>query len=327
MLGTLNHNLMSNPHISIVSPVYGCKTCLFELYLRLKETVEKITHEFEIIFVDDASPDGAWETIIELANKDKRVRGISLSRNFGQHYAITAGLEYCSGDWIVVMDCDLQDKPEEIPKLYEETKKHFDVVFGRRVERQDTIFKKLFSKFFYRLFDFFTDNISDNTVSNFGIYSHIVIENYLRFTEKTRLFPLLIKWQGFKIGYIDIEHAKRISSESSYNFIKLVNLALNIIISHTNKPLRISIKVGFLMSFFSVLYLVYLISRKFYLDIPLGWTSIMVSIFFIGGLILANLGLIGLYIGKIYDETKDRPLYIVRETIGEFNEKPNGELH
>ena len=309
--------------VSVVSPVYGCKTGLYELYFRLKETLEKITSDFEIILVNDASPDGAWETIVELAKKDKRVLGIDLSRNFGQHYAITAGLDHCNGDWVVVMDCDLQDRPEEIINLYDEVRKNFDAVFGRRINRQDNIFKKFCSKFFYRLFDFLTDTISDNTVSNFGIYSRLVIENYLRFTEKSRLFPLLIKWQGFKIGYIDIIHSKRTSSESSYSFNKLVNLALSAIISQTNKPLRISIKIGFLMSFFALLYLLYLIFRKFYLDIPLGWTSIMVSIFFIGGLILANLGLIGVYIGKIYDETKGRPLYIVREVVGDFNKKPN----
>jgi dolichol-phosphate mannosyltransferase len=314
---------MSNPHISIVSPVYGCKTCLYELYFRLKETLEKITSDFEIILVNDASPDGAWETIVELANKDKMVKGINFSRNFGQHYAITAGLDYCTGEWVIVMDCDLQDQPEEITRLYNKAIEGFDVIFGRRVNRQDGVFKKFFSKTFYKLFDILTDNISDNTVSNFGIYSRLVILNYLRFTEKTRLFPLLIKWQGFKIGYVDIAHSKRTASESSYNIIKLISLALDAIISQTNKPLRISIKVGFLMSFFSFIYLVYLIFRKFYLDIPMGWTSIMVSIFFIGGLIFANLGLIGLYIGKIYDEIKNRPLYIVKEVIGEFNNKPN----
>ena len=273
--------------------------------------------------MNDASPDGAWETIVGLVEKDKRVKGIDLSRNFGQHYAITAGLDFCLGEWVIVMDCDLQDKPEEIIKFYNKTKEGYDVVFGRRVDRQDKLFKRLFSKIFYKTFDFLTDNVSDSTVSNYGIYSRQVISNYLRFSEKTRLFPLLVKWLGFKIAYVNIEHTKRTKGESSYNFIKLINLSLNIIISQTNKPLRISIKFGFLMSFFSLLYLVFLIFRKITMDIPLGWTSIMVSIFFIGGLIFANLGLIGMYIGKIYDEIKNRPLYVVRETKGEFKNKLN----
>jgi polyisoprenyl-phosphate glycosyltransferase len=311
------------PYFSIVTPVYGCKTSLYELYYRLKQTLETINPDFEIIMVNDASPDGAWETIVELANKDKRVKGINLSRNFGQHYAITAGLDHCNADWVVVMDCDLQDQPEEIIKLYNKTQEGYDVIFGRRVNRQDKYLKKFYANIFYKLFDFLTDNISDNAVSNYGIFSRPVIDNYLRFTEKIRLFPLLIKWLGFKIGYVDIEHLKRTSSKSSYNFIKLINLALNVIISQTNKPLQISIKFGFLMSFSSMLYLIYLVIRKTYLDIPLGWTSIMVSIFFIGGLIFANLGLIGLYIGKIYEELKNRPLYIIKEVVGEFKKNPD----
>ena len=307
--------------ISVVSPVYGCKNSLYELYHRLRETLEKISPDFEIILVNDASPDGAWEFISELANKDKRVKGINLSRNFGQHFAITAGLDHCSGQWMVVMDCDLQDQPEEILKLYTKTHEGYDVVFGRRKVRQDKFVKRVFSKIFYKIFDYFTDNDSDSTVSNFGIYSSQVIQNYLEFREQNRLFPLLIKWQGFKISYIDVEHANRKSGDSSYNFSKLFNLAVDIIISQSNKPLRISIKFGFLMAFFSMVYLVYLVIRKYYLDIPMGWTSIMVAIFFIGGLVLANLGLVGLYLGKIYNEIKNRPLYLIKDKKGEFKRK------
>jgi len=309
------------PHISVVSPVYGCKNCLLELYSRLKGTLEKITTNFEIILVNDASPDNAWETIAELAKMDNRVKGINLSRNFGQHYAITAGLDHCNGEWIVVMDCDLQDRPEEIINLYNKLKEGFDVVFGRRMNRKDNLFKRYFSKYFYKIFDLLTENVSDCAISNYGIYSKQVIQNYLKLTEKIRLFPLLIKWMGFEIGFLEIEHAKRAGGKSSYNLFKLINLALNAIISQTNKPLKISIKFGFLMSFFSMFYLIYLVVRKLSLDIPMGWTSIMVSIFFIGGLIFVNLGLIGLYIGKIYDEVKNRPIYIIKEVIGDFKNK------
>jgi len=313
--------LRKEPYISVVIPVYKCAKCLEELYKRLEQTMEKLNKEFEIIFINDASPDGAWETIVEFAKKDNRVKGINLSRNFGQHFAITAGLDHSNGEWVVVMDCDLQDQPEEIISLYNKTKEDFDVVFGRRMNRKDDLFKRFFSKYFYKIFDLLTENVSDCTISNFGIYSKQVIQNYLKLTEKIRLFPLLIKWLGFKIGFVEIEHAKRAFSKSSYNFFKLINLALNAIISQTNKPLKISIKFGFLMSSFSMLYLIYLIVRKIYLDIPMGWTSIMVSIFFIGGLTFANLGLIGLYVGKIYDEVKNRPIYIIKEVIGDFKNK------
>lgn len=305
--------------ISIVIPVYGCKLCLNELCFRIKATVKSISDDFEIILVNDASPDDCWSTILEIAARDTHVKGVNLSRNFGQHYAITAGLGYSSGDWIVVMDCDLQDKPEEIQRLHTRAKEGFDVVFGRRINRQDNFFKKLFSRLFYKVFDLLTENNTDNTISNFGIYSKQVIQNYLKFSENARIFPLLIKWQGFKIGSIDVEHLKRSSDKSSYSISKLLNLAFNVLISQSNKPLRFSIKVGFTMAFFSFIYLIILVCRKFIFDIPIGWTSIMVSIFFIGGLIFANLGLIGVYIGKIYDEVKARPLFLVKETIGEFH--------
>ena len=312
--------------ISVVIPVYGCGNSLYELHNRLIETLEKINSGFEIIMVNDSSPDEAWDVIIELANKDFRVKGINFSRNFGQHYAITAGLDNCSGKWVVVMDCDLQDQPEEILRLYNTALEGYDVVFGRRKSRKDKFIKKLLSKIFYRVFDYFTENNSDSTISNFGIYAQNVIQNFLKFKEQNRLFPLLVKWQGYTTSYIDVEHANRKTGKSSYNFSKLFNLAIDIIISQSNKPLRISIKFGFAMAFFSMIYLIYLVIRKFSLDIPLGWTSIMVAIFFIGGLILANLGLIGLYIGKIYNEIKNRPLYLIKDKIGDFTSSDNGKF-
>ena len=312
-----------NPVLSIVSPVFNAEECLDELIFRITKSVQEIDVSYEILLIDDWSTDGSWRKIEEIASANSSVKGIRLSRNFGQHYAITAGLEHSTGEWIVVMDCDLQDKPEEIIKFYKIKSEGFDVVFGRRINRKDTFIKKLFSRFFYKLFNMLTENLSDRTVSNFGIYSRQVIQNYLKLTEKIRLFPLLIRWMGFKIGFIDIEHSKRTSGISSYNFSKLFNLAINAIVSQTNKPLKISIKYGFFMSIFSLLFLIYLIIRRLLFDIPLGWTSIMVSIFFVGGLIFANLGLIGLYIGKIYDETKNRPIYIVKEFTCDLKSKRN----
>lgn len=300
-------------YISVVSPVYGCKETLYELTFRLTEALKTITTDFEIIYVDDNSPDQAWDMIKALVLKDSRVKGVRFSRNFGQHYAITAGLNYCSGEWIVVMDCDLQDKPEEIINLHNKALEGYDAVFGKRTIRQDGWMKKKMSVAFYRMFDILTDNTSDSSLSNFGIFSQKVISNYLRLTERIRIFPLLVKWLGYKIGYITVEHLERKSGKSAYTFFKLIKLALNVIISQTNKPLRISVKIGFLLSFLSIAYLAWLVIRRFYLDIPMGWTSIMVAIFFMGGLILANIGLMGIYIGKIFDEVKNRPLYIISE--------------
>ncbi len=306
-----------NPHISIVTPVYGCGAVLHELYHRLTETLSSICEDFEIILVNDASPDSAWEEIQYLAEQDSRIIGINLSRNFGQHSAITAGLDYAKGDWVVVMDCDLQDQPEEIIKLYQKAISGYDIVWGKRCQRQDTNLKKAGSILFYKIFDYFTDQKSDPSIANFGIHSTKVIQNFRKFKEQNRSFPLFIKWLGFHSTEIEIEHSTRPVGKSSYNLVKLLSLAFDGIISHSNKPLRLSIILGFLMSFLSILYGGYLIARFYVMDIGVeGWTSVMVSLYFLAGLILADMGILGVYLGKIFNETKNRPLYVVKEAVG-----------
>ena len=303
------------PHISIVTPVYGCAANLEKLYSRLTNTLQRITENYEIIMVNDASPDDAWETIKLLAEQDSRVKGINLSRNFGQHRAITAGLDFACGEWIVVMDCDLQDQPEEIVKLYTKAQEGYDIVWGRRTIRQDSLIKKASSKLFHIVYNYFTEQNKDQTVANFSIVSHKVIVEWRKLKEQNRNYPLFINWLGYKEAYVDIEHAMRDNGKSSYTFNKLINMAIDNIVSQSNKPLRLSIKFGFTISFFSFIYALYLIMRYFIYNTPVaGWTSVMVSIYFVGGLLFANLGILGLYIGKIFDETKKRPLYIIKET-------------
>jgi dolichol-phosphate mannosyltransferase len=305
-------------HILIVTPVYGCDKSLNDLYERLNKTLTTITNNFEIIMVNDSSPDNAWKTIKKLAEKDNRVKGINLSRNFGQHHAITAGLDYAQSDWTIVMDCDLQDQPEEIIKLYNKAQEGYDVVFGRRAKRQDSFLKKLGSIFFYKVYDYFTENDTDNTIANFSILSQKVVKEFQKIKEQNRSYYLFISWLGFKRTNVDIEHAKRGEGKSSYTFKKLINLAIDSIVAQSNKPLRLSIKFGFLMAFLSLLYAGWLIVRYTMFSIPVeGWTSMMVSFYFIGGLLFANMGFLGLYIGKIFDETKSRPLYVVSETTFE----------
>jgi dolichol-phosphate mannosyltransferase len=265
--------------------------------------------------VNDASGDNAWDEIKKLSKIDSRVKGINLSRNFGQHRAITAGLDYAQGDWVVVMDCDLQDQPEEIIKLYNKAQEGYDIVWGQRVQRQDSFFKKTSSKLFHIIYNYFTELNKDETIANFSIVSHQVINQMLKMKEQNRNYPIFVEWLGFKSTQIPIKHASRECGKSSYTFNKLINMAIDNIVSQSNKPLKLSIKFGFSISLLSVLYAIYLIIRYFIYKTPIeGWTSVMVSIYFIGGLLFANLGVLGLYIGKIFDETKDRPLYIIRET-------------
>jgi len=302
--------------ISVVSPVYGCRACLAELCARLAATCAAMGVDHEIILVNDACPQGSWETIQALAREDARIKGINLSRNFGQHYAITAGLDRASGDWVVVLDCDLQDRPEEIVKLYAKAREGYDIVFGQRVERQDSFLKKLGSRLFYWVLEYFTDTEHDKTIANFGIFSRQVIETVCRFREQNRSFPLFVKVAGFRRTQIPVQHDDRLYGKSSYNLSRLVNLAIDSIVAHSNKPLRLFIQLGFFIATGSLVYAGWLIFSYFYYgDKAEGWTSLMVSSFFLFGLLFGILGILGLYIGKIFDEVKGRPLYIVRETV------------
>jgi len=304
------------PKISVVVPVYGCCDSLNSLYKRLKASLSTISEDFEIIMVNDASPDNAWKTIRELVSKDERVKGVNFARNFGQHKAIAAGLHLSKGDWVVVMDCDLQDRPEEIIKLYNKAQEGYDAVFGQRVNRQHSRRKKLASRLFIMVYDYLTDTKTDPTIGNFSIISRKVVAGLKSLKEQHHPYTFFVIWLGFKRTYIEIEHAERELGTSSYNFKRLIGLAMDNIASQSNKLLKMSIKLGLWVSVLSALSAFYLVIKYFMTDeIVPGWTSVMVSIYFIGGLLFANLGLIGFYLGKIFDETKNRPLYIIDEII------------
>ncbi|MBN2399614.1 MAG: glycosyltransferase family 2 protein [Candidatus Aminicenantes bacterium] len=310
------------PFISIVSPVYGCKNCLGELYCRLKATLEKISHDFEIILVNDASPDNAWETIVELAGQDKRVKGINLSRNFGQHYAITAGLDHCRGEWVVVMDCDLQDQPEEIEKLYHKAVEGFQIVFGQRIRRQDKWLKRTYSKIFYAVLGYLTNTRQDPSIGNFGIYHKKVIAAILSMNDYHRYFPTMVRWVGFKHAKISVSHAERADGRSAYTIKKLINMGMDIIISFSDKPLRLMVKIGLSIASVSFLFAIYnlllFVNHKIKV---LGYTSLIVSIWFLSGLMIMVLGVVGLYVGKTFDKVKERPVYLVMEkTFSDENE-------
>ncbi len=309
---------MKPPYISVVIPVYGCCCCLRELCVRLASTLSTISDSYEIILVNDASPDDSWVEINKLAREDVRVRGINLSRNFGQHNAITAGLDYARGDWVVVMDCDLQHRPEEIPKLYHKAQEDYDLVVGMRAQRQDGFFKALGSRLFYRVFAYCTGFGIDHRLSNFGIYSRKVIRSITSLREQSRSFGLLALWVGFRRIEVDIEHASRPYGESSYDFRKLGSLALDSILFHSDRLLRITVILGLFLSVASLIVATWFVMRYFFLATPIaGWTSIIVSIYFTAGLIIGSIGVVGLYVGKIFNEVKDRPIYLVNSTTFE----------
>ncbi len=310
------------PHLSIVSPVYRAEKLVEKLADEITKSVSLITTDFEIILVEDGSPDNSWEKIEQICARNKQVIGIKLSRNFGQHYAITAGLAEAKGEWIVVMDCDLQDVPAEIPRLYTKAQEGFDLVYAQRIERQDTFFKRLSSAFFYKVFSYLTDTQQDKTIANYGIYHKKVIAAMLSMKDHIRYFPTMSQWVGFKKAYLPVVHAMREEGKSSYTLKKLLELAFNNMIAFSDKPLRIAIKLGLYISLFSLLIgLFYLYKYLRGEIIIMGYASLIVSLWFLAGIIIFILGVVGIYIGKTFERVKDRPLYIIDKQLNKNMEK------
>lgn len=304
--------------LSIVSPVYRAELVLDELIERIIKNIPSQFNSFEIILVDDFSPDKSWQKIVSISKQNKNVRGYKLSRNFGQHYAITAGLNQVTGDYIVVLDCDLQDQPEEIQKLFNEVQKGFEIVLARRYERKDSFYKKTVSKLFYKVLSYLTGTKQDASVANFGIYSKQVVDEVVRLEEKIKYFPTMVKWVGFSTSYVNVEHASRSEGKSNYNLKKLLNLALDIILAYSDKPLRLIIKFGLSIALISFLMVIYVLFEKITGKVSVsGYASLIISIWFLCGCILTTLGVVGLYIGKIFEGVKNRPSYIIEKTTNE----------
>ena len=307
---------MSNPLISVVSPEYGGAKIVSELVRRIKESVSKITEDFEIILVNDASPDNTWEEIAKECAKDKRVKGIDLSRNFGQHYAITAGLRRVSGEWIVVMDCDLQDTPEDIPLMFEKAQEGYDIIQTKRVVKHVGWLKRMSSVWFHTVFRWISGKKSDSTLGNFGIYKRNVINVFNSLPQQSRSFGTLLDLLGFKKAYYEIEQVERAEGKSSYTLTKMLKLSFDIMIVNSNKPLRFAVGLGLSMSTISFLLALYNVMARLTGVISVaGYTTTVFSIWFVGGIILFVLGIVGLYIGKIYDQVKGQPLFIERDII------------
>ncbi|MBT9098277.1 glycosyltransferase family 2 protein [Methylovulum psychrotolerans] len=300
------------PHISVVIPVYKAEACLHELYRRLVAALEPISGDFELILVEDCGGDRSWAIIHELAACDPRVKGLQFSRNFGQHYGITAGLDYAGGDWVVIMDCDLQDRPEEIPRLYAHAQTGYDIVLARRGQRRDPLFKRCASRLFYALFNYLADMNYDAETNNFRIMSKKVVQSFRLMREQLRFFGGLVDWLGYRVGTVDVRHAERFAGQSTYTFRKLFKLAQETIIAYSDKPLRLTIRFGFMIALFAFCYGLYIIYQWLAHGSPImGWSSLIVSIYFLGGIIISILGVLGIYLGKTFDETKKRPLYII----------------
>lgn len=307
--------------ISVVIPVYGCKAALPELYRRLKASLSEITEDYEIILVNDNCPQNSWETIMEICQKDFQVKGIELSRNFGQMKAILAGLDYASGDWIVVMDCDLQDRPEEIIRLYQKAQEGYDIVFARRKERKDNFLKVFLANQFYKVYRFATDGNYDGAICNFSIVRSDVVKNYCKMREQHRGYVMYMKWLGYRQAVIDVEHDERYEGKSSYNLKKRIDMALELLTSQSDKVLRLFVGLGFLMSLLAFLTIIGLIIYRCVEKVSVGWTSLIATNVLVGGIIIMVVGVVGIYVGNIFMQTKGRPLYVVRQILNDEDKK------
>jgi dolichol-phosphate mannosyltransferase len=304
--------------ISVITPVFRSANSILPLYNKITAVVQKLDDflDYEIIMVEDCGGDDSWKIIENIAKNDSHLKGIQLSRNYGQQNAITAGLDICNGDWIVVLDCDLQDDPDAILPLWQKAKEGYEVVNVRRKQRQDSWIKKYRSRLYHMFFEWISGMAYDPDVASYRIISKKVLFAYNQMREQSRGFSIQVHWLGFPTSSIDYQHASRFDGKSSYNLKKLISLAVDVAVSYSNKPLYISIFLGSFISCVSFCIALWFFIRKIFWQIPVaGWTSLVVSVWFLGGIILANIGVIGIYIGKIFNETKNRPIYAISKKI------------
>lgn len=314
LLKKTNKN-MTNPYISIISPVYHAEGIIDELVNCITKSLSDLTDSYEIILAEDGGSDNSWKKIEKNCKTNKNIKGIKLSRNFGQHYAITAGIEQSKGSYIIVMDCDLQDDPKSFEPILEKLNEGNDIVFTKRKKRHHSLFKKQMSILYNFVIRIIGDKKFDIDAGSMLGASRRACEEYLKLKDKDRLYVQMFKWIGFKHCYIEVPHNPRFEGESSYTFIKMLSLALQGITSHSTRLLKLSIYLGFIVASMAFLAGIAIMILYFSIGFYPGWASIIVTIAFATGLILMSNGIIGIYIGKMFEQTKDRPLYIIEEKL------------
>ncbi|MFP4845460.1 glycosyltransferase family 2 protein [Winogradskyella sp. PE311] len=317
---------MSIHKISVIVPVFNEVKNLSELYDRLKITLESITEQYQIIFVNDGSTDNSLEKILEFSEKNANVFYLNLSRNFGHQIAVSAGLEYCDAESVVIIDSDLQDPPELIVQLFQKHKEGYDVVYAKRNSRQgESILKKLTAKIYYRLLKRIVSFEIPLDAGDFRLLSRKVVEAINKMPEKNKFLRGQVAWLGFRQTYVAFDRKTRKHGKSGYSYGKMFRLAFDGITGFSDKPLLFVSRMGFLISIFSFLLIIYAIFSHYVLKITItGWTSLLISSAFIGGIQLLSIGVIGEYISRINNNVKNRPLYIVDST--NLNDKINGKV-
>lgn len=313
----------SIPEISVVVPIYNEQENIPELYSRLTAVLGGLCERegfaqnaYEVVLVDDGSKDDSWKLIQGLHAKDNRLKGLKFSRNFGHHFAITAGMDFAKGKAVVMLDGDLQDPPEEIVKLYDKYKEGYDIVYGIRKNRQDPPVKKILSFMFWWSINKVSGIEMPVNQTMLRIISRVMVDSLKGMREYSRFVHGMMAWVGFESTQIEVVHDARKKGVSKYNLLSQIRLALHAITSFSIFPLRLAAYFGFVIAALSFLVGAYYVYRKVFYDFPVsGWASIMVSVFFMGGVQLLVLGTIGEYLGKIYRQSQQRPLYILKEVL------------
>jgi dolichol-phosphate mannosyltransferase len=308
---------MTAPQLSVVIPVYNEEAGLPALFARLYPALDALDTPYEVIFVNDGSRDQSWQRVLELANADGDVKAVNLSRNFGHQVAITAGLDLSSGATVVVMDSDLQDPPELIPTLYEKYRQGFDVVYAQRRQRDgETWFKRTTARLFYRLMRRMSSIDIPLDTGDFRLMSRRVVDDMKRLQEQSRFVRGLVTWVGYNQTPVLYDRDPRYGGETKYPIGKMMKFALDGITGFSSQPLRLASHAGLLFAASSMALMVGLTIYKFAGGQGLvpGWTSLAVAVLFLGGLQLLAIGILGEYVGRIHEEAKRRPLYLVRDT-------------
>ena len=304
--------------ISVVSPVYNAEEMLQDLVDEILASVDQIKHELEIILVNDNSPDNSWIKIEEICKEKEYVKGVNLSRNFGQHSAILAGITLVSGDVCIVMDCDLQDDPKYIPDLLKSYENGYDVVYTVKKERKHSIWKNFWAKGFNLVFNFLSNDEFVKGVGSVGAFSLIskkVVKSFVSFGDYQFHYLRVLNWMGFRSAFVQIDHRERGSGKSSYNIKRMFNHAMIALLYYSDKILKINIISGFVLSILSFFYGLYILFTSIIFGYQAGWPSLIVVILFSTGIILTSIGVVGLYISKIFEQVKGRPKFIISNMI------------
>ncbi|MCA1060820.1 glycosyltransferase family 2 protein [Rossellomorea aquimaris] len=302
--------------ISVVVPMYYEEEVAQECYNRLKKVMIENNIHYEFIFVNDGSTDKTLDILNEIAEEDSQAKIVNFARNFGHQTAVTAGIDYAEGDAIVIIDADLQDPPEVIPTLISKWREGYEIVYAKRKKRSgETKFKLLTAKYFYKFLNYMSDIDIPKDTGDFRIIDRKAADVFKTMTERNRFVRGMFSWIGFKQTFIEYERDERFAGETKYPLKKMIKFASDGIIAFSTKPLKLVMTIGFFSVLISFLVLVYAILVKLFgREVETGWASIMVAITFFSGVQLLGMGIVGEYIARIYDESKNRPIYIVKET-------------